>query len=209
MLLAACHNSALGPDGTKPCSDIKTLGACEADPSCMYAGCPSCDGSGQSFEVCYTRGDSPPGFGCPGGCPASCGAHEDLASCNADPTCSAIQCCGPGSFNGCFEKNAPPPIECTPNVCVAPVCPSITTEAACNAATGCYSVLTAAHPEPCDNSSCSVGFDHCEGGIPTCAVLEGCEGASQPTCPAPYENDYDASTGCIIGCVQTSACPTN
>jgi hypothetical protein len=161
---AACHNAALGPDGTKPCSDLTTLDECEADPSCAYAGCPSCEASTTpSFEVCYTRGDTPPAFGCPGGCP------------------------GP----------------------VTPDCASSTSQAACDTTTGCYSVLTTAHPEPCSNSGCSVGFDHCANGPAMCSTAEACTGTSQPQCPTPYANDYDPTTNCIVGCVALTACSMN
>jgi hypothetical protein len=159
-LLGACHERALGPDGTRPCADLTDRASCEADPSCVVAACPTCPGQDPGFVACYDNGAPPPQFGCPNGCGV-----------------------------------------------VTPVddCASLTTQADCDAMSGCYSVLTFAHPEPCDSSGCEVGFDHCASGAPPCSISAVCEEAVQP-CPPPYTNVYDGA-GCVAGCVEGSVCP--
>ncbi len=188
-----------------PCEGRDETTCMNSAGSCTPQYCPNCDG-GQTFEGCAATGSG--GIACGLECPAppSC-SFLDETECKSATGCTAEycpSCTGGQTFEGCSPPNSGA-IAC-PAACPAPAaCSTVTTEAACNARTDCYSVFDDPGTCGCNAVGCCAHFSWCaDGAKASCGGMPLCQVAA-PHCEAPaFVVSYSGS--CFEGCVRPSEC---
>jgi hypothetical protein len=126
-----------------PCNIHMDAQSCAADPRCLIAGCPDCNG-GITFVTCYDKSGSPPPLTCPliPPCPAPCSTLKDEASCTARTDCHSVYtdpgtcgCATPGCCAHFSSCDSPSKADCTtknltcqktPPFCEGDYVPSVT-----------------------------------------------------------------------------------
>jgi hypothetical protein len=213
LILGGCTRPnalPLSGDGGTDCSAHTDRASCAADPRCIVAGCPQCDGS-TSFVACVDAHAPPPTIplACPGiGCSAPCRGLAE-ATCKARPDCRADycgNCTGGRVYSQCTEAGAPP-ATCQAPPC-EPACDAVNTQTECDARPDCHAVY---EPALCQcNNCCCVFYGRCaSGGGANCKGPTTCTipppNCTDPACQGAYAVSFGPN-GCYEGCVQIREC---
>jgi hypothetical protein len=134
---------------------------------------------------------------------SDCSQWKNANSCQAHAGCvvnSCPDCSGNPSFIDCVGEGTPG--AACPAKWLSGCCHLLTTDSACKALGGCYSVYSGTSQ-----------FEACYGGKPVCGALQGCS----ISCPTGYSPSASSNfpsdnpttdAGAPCGCVESSGCAT-